>query len=202
MRAIGQVLWLFNCWTFRVSFVVYTDSFVGSTWASDSDLGRSWRPGGLSYVLGSGVSKIFAWMFVLCSVGASRRCYLGTSDSHLLLSWAGSGWCDMTPDIGQTQLRLSLLRRESRAAVLPSPLVLLDNVAFDSIESRIRPQQIEFETLRFGSPSPSPELNHCKQGRKYLPSVKGEVNKKQHRGKLSLQANEQDINTFQRQTQR
>ena len=44
------------------------------------------------------------------------------SDSHLLLSWAGSGWCDMAPDIGQTQLR-----RESRAAVLPSPLVLLDN---------------------------------------------------------------------------
>ena len=43
MRAIGQVLWLFNCWTFRVSFVVYTDSFVGSTWASDSDLGRSWK---------------------------------------------------------------------------------------------------------------------------------------------------------------
>ena len=32
----------------------------------------------------------------------------------------------MTPDIGQTQLRPSLLRRESRAAVLPSPLVLLD----------------------------------------------------------------------------
>ena len=35
----------------------------------------------------------------------------------------------MTPDIGQTQLHLSLLRRESRAAVLPSPLVLLDNYA-------------------------------------------------------------------------
>ena len=32
----------------------------------------------------------------------------------------------MTPDIGETQLHLSLLRRESRAAVLPSPLVLLD----------------------------------------------------------------------------
>ena len=36
MRAIGQVLWLFNCWTFWVSFVVYTDSFVRSTWASVS----------------------------------------------------------------------------------------------------------------------------------------------------------------------
>ena len=51
----------------------------------------------------------------------------GMSDSNLLLSWAGSGCCDTTPDIGQTQLRLSLLRCESRAAVLPSPLVLLDN---------------------------------------------------------------------------
>ena len=50
------------------------------------------------------------------------------SDSHLLLSWAGSGRCDMTPDIGQTQLHLSLLRRESRTAVLPSPLVLLDKM--------------------------------------------------------------------------
>ena len=30
MRAICQVLWLFNCWTFQVSFVVCTDSFVGS----------------------------------------------------------------------------------------------------------------------------------------------------------------------------
>ena len=80
----------------------------------------------------AGVSKIFAWMFVLCSVGASRRCYLGMSNSHLLLSWAGSGRCDMTPDIGQTQLHLSLLRRESRAAVLPSPLVLLDNFFFFS----------------------------------------------------------------------
>ena len=70
--------------------------------------------------------SLFGW-FVLCSVGASQRCYLGMSDPHLLLSWAGSGCCDTTPDIGQTQLRLSLLRRESRAAVLPPPLVLLDN---------------------------------------------------------------------------
>ena len=31
MRAICQVLWLFNCWTFQVSFVICTDSFVGST---------------------------------------------------------------------------------------------------------------------------------------------------------------------------
>ena len=56
----------------------------------------------------------------------SRIVLFRRSDSHLLLSWAGSGCCDRTPDIGQTQLRLSLLRRESRAAVLPPPLVLLD----------------------------------------------------------------------------
>ena len=33
---------------------------------------------------------IIEW-FVLCSVGASRRCYLGVSDSHLLLSPARIG---------------------------------------------------------------------------------------------------------------
>ena len=80
------------------------------------------------WALGSRRS-LFGW-FVLCSVVASRRCYLGMSDSHLLLSWAGSGCCDTTPDIGQTQLCLSLLRRESRAAVLPPPLVLLDKLEF------------------------------------------------------------------------
>ena len=31
MRAVCQVLWLFNCWTFQVSFVICTDFFVGST---------------------------------------------------------------------------------------------------------------------------------------------------------------------------
>ena len=86
MRAIGQVLWLFNCWTFQVSFVICTDSFIRSTWASDSDLGRSWRPSGLSYVLGSGVSKIFVWMVVLCSVGASRRC-------NFTITVLDVGWC-------------------------------------------------------------------------------------------------------------
>ena len=82
------------------------------------------------WALGSRRS-LFVW-FVLCSVGASQRCYLGMSylgmsDSHLLLSWAGSGCYDTTPDIGQTQLHLNLLRRESRAVVLPPPLVLLGN---------------------------------------------------------------------------
>ena len=97
MRSISGKFWHFNCWAFQVLFVVCTDSFVGSTWVSDSDLGRSWRPSRLSYVLGSGVSKIFVWIVVLCSVNAFRRCYLGVSDSHLLLSRSGSTWCDTTP---------------------------------------------------------------------------------------------------------
>ena len=57
------------------------------------------------------------WIDVLC---LCLSLYLGEVDSHLLLSWAGSGCCDTAHDIGQTQLR-----RESRDAVLPSPLVLL-----------------------------------------------------------------------------
>ena len=31
MRVICQFLWLFNCWAFQVSFVICTDSFIGST---------------------------------------------------------------------------------------------------------------------------------------------------------------------------
>ena len=98
--------------------------------------------GGISAATHSSVSHHGPW-FVLCSVGASRRCYLGMSNSHLLLSWTGSGCCDTTPDIGQTQLHLSLLRRESPAAVLPSPLVLLDNdprIA-DCLETALRVSQ-------------------------------------------------------------
>ena len=54
----------------------------------------------------------------------------------------------MTPDIGQTQLRLSLLSRESRAAVLPSPLVLLDK----GIGNALSPQnqqgpRVVFQTI-------------------------------------------------------
>ena len=93
------------------------------------------------WALGSRRS-LFGW-FVPCSVGASRRCYIGMSDSHLLLSWAGSGCCDTTPDIGHTQLRLSLLRGESPAAVLPPPLVLLDNdpLFADHLETALRVRQ-------------------------------------------------------------
>ena len=38
MRSISCEFWQFNCWTFQVSFVVCTDSFVDSTGASDSVL--------------------------------------------------------------------------------------------------------------------------------------------------------------------
>ena len=38
MRTISCEFWQFNCWTFQVSFVVCTDSFVDSTGASDSVL--------------------------------------------------------------------------------------------------------------------------------------------------------------------
>ena len=47
------------------------------------------------WALGSRRS-LFRWL-VLCSVDASRRCYLGVSDSHLLLSRSGSNWCDTAP---------------------------------------------------------------------------------------------------------
>ena len=43
------------------------------------------------------LSATYDSLFVLCSVGASRRCYLGVSDSHLLLSWSGSNWCNTMP---------------------------------------------------------------------------------------------------------
>ena len=97
MRVICQVLWLFNCWTFQVSFVVCADSFVGSMWASDSDLEGLGGQAGchMCWALGSRRS-LFGWL-VLCSVGASRRCYLGMGDSHLLLSRSDSNWCNTAP---------------------------------------------------------------------------------------------------------
>ena len=55
------------------------------------------------------------------------------------------GWLGLLrhgADIGQTQLRLSLLRRESRAAVLPSPLVLLGKIL--PMELGIRSLNIDF----------------------------------------------------------
>ena len=50
-------------------------------------------------------------MFFVCGLSF----YLGEINSHLLLSLAGSVRCD-TAEVGQ---HLSLLRRKSRAAVLP-----------------------------------------------------------------------------------
>ena len=46
-----------------------------------------------SWALGGSRRSLFGWL-VLCSVGASRRCYLGVSNSHLLLSRSGSNWCN------------------------------------------------------------------------------------------------------------
>ena len=52
--------------------------------------------GTMCWALGSRRS-LFGWL-VLCSVGASRRCYLGMRDSHhLLFSQSGSNWCNMAP---------------------------------------------------------------------------------------------------------
>ena len=44
------------------------------------------------------------WIDVLC---LCLLLYLGEVDSHLLLSWAGSGRCDTVHDIGQTQTRVT-----------------------------------------------------------------------------------------------
>ena len=61
---------------------------------SDSDLGRSWRPSGLSHVLGSRVSKIFVSM--VCSV--FFECFL-----EVLLR------CERLPFASQS-VRLELVR--------------------------------------------------------------------------------------------
>ena len=64
---------------------------------------------GVSYYVSSDLHLMVmsAWHrcshYIMCSVGASRRCYLGVSDSHLLLSRSGSSWCDTDADMSQTQ---------------------------------------------------------------------------------------------------
>ena len=57
MRLISCEFWQFNCWTFQVSFVVCTDSFVDYTGASDSVLDLVRGGTSLSYILGSGVLR-------------------------------------------------------------------------------------------------------------------------------------------------
>ena len=76
----------------------------------------------MSYILGSGLSRSLGEWFGLTFLACVLSLYLDEVDSHLLLSW-WAGWLGLLrhgADIGQTQLHLSLLRRESRAAVLPS----------------------------------------------------------------------------------
>ena len=42
-------------------------------------------------------------LFCVWWVLLGDACYLGMSDSHLLLSRSGSEWCDMDADMSQTQ---------------------------------------------------------------------------------------------------
>ena len=99
MRPICCRFWQFNCWTFKVSFVVCTSSFVGSTWASGSVLDlRLWRTS-LSCTMGSGLSRspvlLLGSMFFISGL----LFYLDVVDSHLLLSLAGSVRCDKAPRV-------------------------------------------------------------------------------------------------------
>ena len=73
MRSISCKFWQFNCWTFQVSFVVCTDSFVDSTGASDLVLGLVrgglvchiyWALGGLEEPLVSGLDRRSLLVFV------------------------------------------------------------------------------------------------------------------------------------------
>ena len=96
MRPICCEFWQFNCWTFQVSFVICTNSFIDSTWASSFILDlRLWRTS-LSYILGSGLSKsplvLLGSMFFVCGLSFYL---LDMVDSHLLLSLAGSVHCNM-----------------------------------------------------------------------------------------------------------
>ena len=96
MRPICWKFWQFNCWAFQVSFVVCTDSFVVSTWASGLILDtKSWSTS-LSYMLGSGLSRslllVFGSAFFVCGFSF----YLGAVDSHLLLSLASQAvWLEV-----------------------------------------------------------------------------------------------------------
>ena len=75
MRAISNVLWLFNCWTFQVSFVVCTNSFNRGRLIQILE-GLGGQAGCHMYWALGSQRSLFGW-FVLCLVGASRRCYLG-----------------------------------------------------------------------------------------------------------------------------
>ena len=115
MRPICCRFWQFNCWTFKVSFVVCTSSFVGSAWASSLVLDlRLWRASSLSCMLGSGLSRspplVLGSMFFICGLSF----YLDVVDSHLLLSLAGLVRCDTKPTLVKHSCET-----QARAAVLP-----------------------------------------------------------------------------------
>ena len=114
MRSISCEFWQFNCWTFQVSFCRlywFLRWFYRGIWFG---LGSgSWRIC-LSYILGSGVSRSLWWVVWIDVLCLCLSLYLDEVDSHLLLSWAGSGCCDTALTLVKHKLR-----RESRAAVLP-----------------------------------------------------------------------------------
>ena len=100
MRTICCEFWQFNCWTFQVSFVICTDSFIVSTWASGSILDTKYWGTSLPYIsLGCGLSKslclLFGFAFFVCGFWF----YLDAVDSHLLLSLASSVRCDTAPTL-------------------------------------------------------------------------------------------------------
>ena len=91
-------------------------------------------------------------------MSASRRCYLGVSDSHLLLSRSGSNWCDTVPTWVKPSCSevCSDMSHELRSC-LP-PLVLLDNdnlygdylysTPFTDDEERARAVSVTYEVSR------------------------------------------------------
>ena len=88
MRAICQVLWLFNCWTFQVSFVVsdLPDLREHLIWILEGLGGRAGCH--MYWALGSRRS-LFGW-FVLCSVGAYEQLPFASQSVRLELVGHGA----------------------------------------------------------------------------------------------------------------
>ena len=86
MRLIYQVLWPINCWAFLVSFVVCTDSFVGSMWWA-SLLVLEAKLGCLVYWALGSQRCFFDDLFCVLLL---KYYYLGVVNSHLLLRWSSS----------------------------------------------------------------------------------------------------------------
>ena len=150
MRPICCRFWQFNCWTFKVSFVVCTSSFVGSAWASSLVLDlRLWRASSLSCMLGSGLSRspplVLGSMFFICGLSF----YLDVVDSHLLLSLAGLVHCNTAP---------ALVKHSHKLWSCLPPLVMLGNhpLFTDYLETalrRVRQSMVLGETWQFTMPA-------------------------------------------------